>query len=315
MSATPRVSVLLVTRDGMATLPEVLDRLAAQRQAPPWELVAVDSGSRDGTLDLLAARADRLVAVPPESFDHGATRNVGIEACRGDLVVLLVQDATPASEDWLAELVAPFEEAPRLAGTYARQLPRPGASAVTRFYHRRWAAAGAEPRLQHVEGAAEWETLSPGERHHRCTFDDVCSCLRRAVWERVPFRSTPIAEDVAWARDVLLAGWQLRYTPEAMVTHSHERGALAELRRTRATHARLASLFGLRTVPSLRALVRGWGWALTTHGRLAAGRPRELPRALALALALPLGQYLGGRDAGTSEPRRAAPGPSPAGPT
>jgi rhamnosyltransferase len=304
--ASPAVSVLLVTHDGMATLPATLDRLAEQETAVPFELVAVDSGSRDGTAELLARRADRLLTVTPGEFDHGTTRNLGIAACRGELVALLVQDALPATADWLARLTAPFAADAGLAGTYARQQPRPEASALTRFYLAGWAATAGEPRLQQLAGAAELSALSPAERLARCTFDNVCSCLRRAVWEQIPFRPTPIAEDVAWAREVLLAGWRLRYTPEAVVVHSHERSALHELRRARASHERLAALLGLRTLPTVGALLRAWAWALRTHVRVASGRPRELPRALALAVTLPLGQYLGGRDALRRERRELA---------
>lgn len=293
----PRVSVLLLTRDGMATLPAVLDQLAAQQTDFAFEVVAVDSGSRDGTAELLAARADRVLTIASAQFDHGATRNLGVEACRGELVVLLVQDALPVGTDWLARLTAPLWEDSSLAGTYARQQPRPEASALTRFYLTGWTATAAEPRVQAVASAASLAAMSPFERMALCTFDDVCSCIRRAAWSAIPFRPTPIAEDVEWARDVLLAGWRLRYTPEAVVIHSHERSARHELRRTRESHARLAALFGLRTIPTTGALLRAWMGALRTHLRVAARRPRELPRALALAVALPLGQYLGGREA------------------
>ena len=297
----PDVSVLLVTRDGMATLPATLDAVAAQRTSFPFELVAVDSGSRDGTAELLERRCDRLLRVAPEEFDHGATRNAGIAICRGELVALLVQDALPAGETWLESLTAPLREDPALAGTYARQQPRPGASAVTRFCLSGWAAARAAARLQELTGSEAFAALSPWERHALCTFDNVCSCVRRTVWEQIPFRPTPIAEDVAWAREVLLAGWRLRYTPEAVVAHSHDRSATDELRRTRATHERLAALLGLRTVPTVGRLLRSWAATLRTHWRLTRGLPGERPRALLRALALPLGQYLGGR-AGAGAP-------------
>jgi rhamnosyltransferase len=284
----------------MATLPAVFEALRAQRDAPSFEVVAVDSGSVDGSHELLHERADRLYAIGPDEFDHGATRNFGIAHCRGSLVVMLVQDAVPAAEGWLAALVAPLLSDPGLAATYARQLPRSDASALTRFLLERWAAASPTPREQALAGADELAALSPPERHLRCVFDDVCSCLRRTTWEAIPFRRTPIAEDLEWAREVLLAGWRIRYTPEAVVVHSHERGARHELARTRAVHARLVVLFGLRTIPNRRALLRAWASSLRAHGHLAARGERL--RALRLAIALPLGQYLGCRDATRSTP-------------
>lgn len=297
MGDAPLASVLLVTRDGAATLRETLAAIRGQRTDFPFEVVAIDSGSTDGTVELLARGADRLLEIAPRDFDHGATRNAGVAACRGDLVALLVQDALPVGDDWLGSLTEPLRRDPRLAGTCARQLPRPAASAVTRHYLARWAAAAAEPRTMEVRDAQAWNAFAPAERLALCTFDDVCSCIRRSVWERLPFRPTAIAEDVAWARDALLAGWRLAYVPQARVVHSHERSARHELRRTRATHRRLGSLLGLRTIPTAGHLLRACAATVPLHARLAWRQPAALPRALALAVAWPLGQYLGGREA------------------
>jgi len=291
------VSVLLVTRDGAATLGETLAAIRAQRTDFPFEIVAIDSGSTDGTVELLARGADRLLEIAPRDFNHGTTRNAGVAACRGELVTLLVQDALPAADDWLESLIAPLRRDPRLAGTCARQLPRQAASAVTRHYLAGWAAAAAEPRTMEVRDAPAWSALAPAERLALCTFDDVCACIRRSVWERFPFQPTAIAEDVEWAREVLLAGWRLAYVPQARVVHSHERSARHELRRTRAIHRRLGDLVGLRTIPTAGHLLRAFAATVPLHARLACRRPAGLPRALALAVAWPLGQYLGGREA------------------
>jgi rhamnosyltransferase len=300
------VSVLLPTRNGAATLPALLDGLRRQRFEGGFETVAIDSGSTDGTLGLLDGRVDRVLQVPPSSFDHGETRNEGIRACRGDLVVLLVQDAQPASEDWLSALTAPLFADPGLAGTFARQQPREDASAVVRHYLSSWAGASAQPRVLALAGPRELEALPPMERVLRCSFDNVCSCIRREAWQRHPFPRTEIAEDVAWAREVLLDGGRLAYVPEAVVVHSHDRPARYELQRTYLVHRRLRLLFGLQTIPTLRHLVRAVAVSVLLHARLERGavysRPRRFLRSLALAFAFPLGQYLGARAADSGRP-------------
>jgi len=292
------VSIVVPTLDGAATLPALLDAVAAQRAPFAHEVVAVDSGSSDGTLELLEARADRLVRVERAAFDHGLTRNLGVEAARGDLVVLMVQDAVPASPDWLASLVAPLLEDASVAGAYARQVPRPDASRLTRTYLARWAAASPDARPPQRLSPGAFARLTPLERLQACAFDDVCSCVRRAVWTAHPFKATPIGEDLEWAREVLLAGHALVYAPDAVVVHSHERSARHELRRTRLVHARLAELFDLRLVPDAPSLLRAVASTAAAHARLAEwSRPRAAARAMALAVAWPLGQYLGARDA------------------
>jgi rhamnosyltransferase len=354
--AIPLVSVLLLTHNGADTLPGVLAAIKAQDVPFPYELVAVDSGSRDGTTDLLRAQVDTLIDIREADFNHGTTRNLGIEACRAPFVVLLVQDAEPESPAWLSRLVAPllrparrhpslpsvrvedcatdpvagqphprhpsaaaalgtppdgrqppasrYVEHDRFAGTYARQVARPGASGVTRAYLARYAAAGTEPRVQSLANLQAFDSLSPAERLAACTFDNVCSCISRAVWQAHPFRATPVAEDVEWAKDVMLAGYQLAYVAEALVVHSHNRAAGYELRRTYLVHQRLRRLFGLATVPSRLHLARSIAVSAATHARWTLSAPigglskiGQLPRALALAVALPLGQYLGARSA------------------
>jgi rhamnosyltransferase len=313
----PQVSVLLLTHNGAHTLPGVLAAIKSQDVAFLVELVAVDSGSRDGTLDLLRAQADSLIEIREADFNHGTTRNLGVEACRSPLVVLLAQDAEPASPSWLARLTAPLlatgpgvftggSEPGVLAGTYARQVARPGASAVTRAYLARYAASALAPRVQSLDGPETLNALSPIDRLAACTFDNVCSCIRRSVWQEYPFKTTPIAEDVEWSKSVLLAGYHLAYIPDAVVMHSHDRTARYELRRTYLVHQQLRRLLGLATVPTRLRLARAIGVSLLAHLRWTLGGPAgaasklaQLPQAFALAMALPLGQYLGAKSADT----------------
>ncbi len=298
-----RVSVVIPTRNGIATLPGLIDRLRQQKADVPVEIIAIDSGSTDGTAEFVRAHADTYVATPPESFDHGLTRNSAIARSTGDPIVLLVQDALPASESWLAALIAPLAADLAVAGVFCRQQPRDDASAVTRHYLSRWVAAGEAPRTTAFASRAGFDALSPMDQFLSCVFDNVCSCIRRSVWEQHPFRATPIGEDVEWAKEVLLAGWKIVYAPDAVVIHSHDRSARYEFERTYVLHRRLYDLFRLQTIPSLPALARSVGSSMALHVRCQRSAPPHqrtiaaLGRAVSLAVAWPLGQYLGARAA------------------
>ena len=296
---TPSVSILLLSRNGAGTLPRVLAAVRSQVAPFPFEVVAVDSGSEDGTVELLRREADRLIEIRAEDFNHGTTRNVGMEACRAPLVVLLVQDADPASADWLARLVEPLLAGDPLAGTYARQVPRPDASPVVRAYLSRYPATGSAPRRQSIADRLEFDALTPGGRLAVCTFDNVCSCIRRDVWERHPFTAAPIAEDLAWAREVMLAGYDLAYVPGAVVVHSHDRPAGYELR------ARLPR------APATTALVRARGDSVRGASRSCHRRVGPRPRKVDTRRAWPHGRQAD-RVASSPGPRRGdAPGPVP----
>jgi rhamnosyltransferase len=286
------ISIVIPTLNGAGTLPAVLEAIARQRIDARVETLAIDSGSTDGTLALLHQHHVEVVSVPASTFDHGATRNLAFSRTSGDLVVLLVQDAVPASDDWLAALIAPLCNDTTVAGTFARQEARPDADAITRHYLASYQATSKCGRVASLDGADDFERLSPQQRLDRCTFDNVCSCLRRSVWQRHPFRATPIGEDIAWAKEVLLAGHRLAYVPDALVIHSHHRSPRYEFWRTVTLHRELFFLFQLRTIPSIGALLRAVTSSLALHQRLQPGG-----RARALAVAWPLGQYIGGLSA------------------
>jgi glycosyltransferase involved in cell wall biosynthesis len=303
----PAISIVLPTRNGMQTLPAVIAAIRNQRIDRAVEVVIVDSSSSDGTAEYGRARADRFLAIPAERFNHGTSRNLGVELSSGDLVVMLVQDAVPASDHWLSALIEPFAD-PLVAGSFGRQRPRDDASAVTRHYVERWAAAAGQDRSVEMR-AQQYAQLSPMEQFQLCIFDNVCSCIRRTVWVDYPFRPTPIAEDLEWGREVLLAGHRLAFAANAVVMHSHDRSPAYEFERTRLLHRRLFELFGVRTIPTLHALVRAVATSVWLHGRLEAAdrrgqRLRRLGRGTALGVAWPLGQYMGARAGVTNAPGR-----------
>jgi rhamnosyltransferase len=289
----------------------VLDALFAQRAAFAFEVVLVDSGSRDATLEIARRHPARVHRIRPDEFDHGETRNLGVRLAKGDPVALLTQDATPATSDFLEQLVRPFED-PRVAGVYGRQLPRPGCDVVTRRQLEGWLTGRSEPALAALD-ADSLEQLPPFARLELCTFDNVCSALRRTVWEKVPFPRASFGEDIAWGRAVITEGFALAYEPRAAVHHSHRRSVAYEWSRTRICHRRLFELFELETVPGLRDALRA-GLAnlrrdlpyVMRHAPAGAERVRQLARVAALSVASPLAQHLGARDARRARERGGA---------
>jgi glycosyltransferase involved in cell wall biosynthesis len=299
MTLTVDVSVVIPTLNGGADLTRLLDAISIQEGPFRPRVVAVDSGSTDCTLDVLRAHGARILTVASSEFNHGDTRNQALRSIETEFAVLTVQDALPTSHTWLAQLVEPLVRDSTLAGTWARQRPRENASRLTAHYLGNWIGTDASARIIGPLTTEQLAALTPAERHLACAFDNVCSCIRVAVWRQHPFRTTPIAEDLEWAMHVLQSGHRLAFVPDAVVWHSHERSALYELRRTYVVHQRLQALFGLSTVPDVRSLLRALAFTLPLHLQLAVSEPRHrmkaLTRALGLALAFPLGQYLGAR--------------------
>jgi glycosyltransferase involved in cell wall biosynthesis len=298
---TARISVVVPTLNAGPILDDLLDGVARQDGGFETEVIAIDSGSTDGTLARLRQRGVTVISVPRTRFNHGQTRNQALAHASGELAVLLVQDAVPVSRGWLAALIGPLLRDGSIAGTFARQIPSAHASRVTAHYLAQWVAAQTRPRVMGPLTREAFARMSPAERHAACAFDNVCSCVRLSVWKNHPFQPTAIAEDLEWAREVLLAGHALAYVPDAVVEHSHERPVSYELQRTYLVHQRLETLFGLATVPTVGSLIRAVAATVPVNARVAArephGRTRAVLRAAALGIALPLGQYLGARAA------------------
>jgi rhamnosyltransferase len=217
------ISVVIPVKDGGGTFQRCLERIAAQEVAGGVEVVVVDSGSRDGSVEAARAAGAVVVEIPPEEFGHGSARNLGARTAHGDPLVFLTQDAYPADERWLASLTAPLASDERLAGVYGRQLAAADAQPPERYFLD--FLYGPEPRLQGASGAHEISM-------ENALFSNVNSAIRRSAWEELGFAEDVVmAEDGDWARRVLLAGRLLRYEPAAAVVHSHRYGLRTAFRR------------------------------------------------------------------------------------
>ena len=96
-----------------------LEVIPSQADIEP-EIIVVDSGSTDSTVALARRFGARVFEVPPESFDHGRTRNLGLSKASGEFCVLLSQDAVPVGETWLSKLLEPFSDS-HVAGSRRSQ--------------------------------------------------------------------------------------------------------------------------------------------------------------------------------------------------
>jgi glycosyltransferase involved in cell wall biosynthesis len=110
------ISVVITTRNEAVHLPQLLDSLLVQE--PPFEVVLVDSESRDRTVELARqyARAHpALVRVFERPGSRGIGRNFGVGAARGEFVAFVDGDCF-ADSQWLRLLRRNLREAPVVAG-------------------------------------------------------------------------------------------------------------------------------------------------------------------------------------------------------
>lgn len=302
MGSAPAVTLFIPTWNAGPAFPEVFELMRTQRLDRPFEILVIDSGSTDGTAEFLRSQPVRLIQIPQSEFNHGLTRNHGVREARGEIVVLVTQDARPADDQWMQRLVDCYGDA-RVAGAYSRQIPRADASPFIRDRLAQWAATAATPRVQSIAGADALAALPPLERLARIAFDNVSASVRRSVALEIPFRRRQFGEDLDWGHRVLLAGYHLVYEPRSCVIHSHERSIWSELKRIYLDHQNLHRLLGVHTVPRprdvLQCTVAGTWHLLGVVARdpslSPASRLRWGARALPFSLAQNLAQFLGAR--------------------
>lgn len=242
-------SIVILTKNAEAYLPETLEAIFRQEVDFDFEVIAVDSGSKDRSLEILASYPVRVVCIPPETFNHGGTRNLGAQEANPEskYIVYLSQDAAPYDERWLSSLLAPFEENLEVAGVFSRHLPRPRASAATVRQLTSLTQTGGEQRLDKKMPASAEEYEA--DKFFYIFFSNTSSAIRKEVWQKIPFDRVDFAEDAVWADRVLRAGFTLVFEPASMVLHSHNYNAIEQFRQN-VDHAH--AMYRLFRPPSFR---------------------------------------------------------------
>ena len=210
------LSIIILTKNGGDLFKDVLAGLFACDGILEAEVLVIDSGSGDATLDYAKHYPHiRIHRIPASEFGHGKTRNLGARMTTRPIIVYLVQDATPATPDFLTWLTGPLGEED-FVGAFGRQVPRPSTNRIERIF-----LESRYPAHREVRVHLDQRPLGI----HSIFFSNVCSAIRRDIWERIPFdESLIMSEDQLWAKQVLLAGHRILYEPSAMVFHSHNYG-------------------------------------------------------------------------------------------
>ena len=206
-----QVSAIIPTLNGATTLPALLAALARAGAKLPLEIVAIDSGSRDGTPGLLSGAGATVLDLGGRRFSHAGARNRAASHATGDVLLYLTQDVEPVGDDWLEALLAELEPAD-VAGAFGRQLPR-GASPEEAFL----VAANYGSQRRVLDRATLDAPFGPGAT----LFSHAFGAAKRAVWQAHPIPEIVMSEDQAWARAVLSAGLRIVYQPAAAVYHGH----------------------------------------------------------------------------------------------
>jgi len=258
------VSIIIPTCNGGRIFSECLFAIKRQDYTDPLQLIVVDSGSTDRTVELAIKAGAQVQRIDPKQFHHAGTRNEAISLADHERIVLMVQDAIPCSESWLTALAQALDEHP-VAAAYTAQIPHDDATPFARFEIESInEARGYDPVVQEMESLESYAEMPYHRAYRMIGLDNVCAIYRKDLLLKTPFPEVDFAEDMAWAQKNLLMGHKILYNPHITVKHSHNRPPHYAFRRQIINSFWCAKIMGrveedqsFLTVGDLKALTDG----------------------------------------------------------
>ena len=217
------ISIIIPTYNGGSIFSKCLEKINQQDYSGKIQLIVVDSGSTDGTLEL-AQKAGALVKkIDKSEFHHAKTRNKALSFAKFNKVVYTVQDIIPCSETWLSDLERSINQHDVVA-VYTDQIPHDDANPYARFENQCIRDfRGQEPVLQSLDSVESFRKMPYHDAYRAIALDNVCAIYRKESLMDVPFPEVDFAEDLAWSLENMLKGRSVLYQPGIKVKHSHNR--------------------------------------------------------------------------------------------
>ena len=168
------------------------------------EVIIVDSGSTDGTLDIVADYPVKIVSLKPSEFTFGYSLNLGCREATGEFIAIVSAHVYPLYRDWLSNLLKPFQD-PAVSLTYGKQQ----GNEITKY---------SEHQV-----FAKWFPNKSCQNQPYPFCNNANAAVRRSVWENIPYDETLTGlEDLHWASLAQELGHKIAYVADAPIVHVHD---------------------------------------------------------------------------------------------
>ena len=226
MTNNPKISIVIPVKNGEKTINACLKAIFDQTLINQTEVIIIDSGSTDNTLEIIKKYPVKLYQIPANEFGHGKTRNYGVSLAKGEFIVMTVQDAKAASNNWLEIMLSNFTDNEVVAVTGQQATPHEKDKNPLQ-----WFRPINKPGVNSVKfGKGEFEKLSPQQQKYNCRWDNVNAMYRKLILQKIPFTDVEFGEDMLWARNTLIKEHKITYDMRASVWHYHHYTDMSKLK-------------------------------------------------------------------------------------
>ena len=289
-ATAPDISIVMLVKNECVHLQTSLDIVFGQEIPLSYEVIIIDSGSTDGSVELVKKKMQatdnlRLHQIQPHEFHHARTRNLGVTLARAPIICFLGGDAIPNGPTWLRTLTQPVlgDSNVDIYASYGQQLPRSDANFVN--YVRMTYVYPARGFLQKKGMLSD-----PNDLYF---FSSVNCCINRMKFEEPLFNEElPVGEELSLSVRIINSGGAIVYEPTAKVIHSHNYSALDILRRYFDT-AIICRNTGIHTETSKGLMRKGMGFLTHAMPLLRQRGPADWFRFFVFFTSASLGAKLG----------------------
>ena len=233
------VSIVVPTLNAGREFGALLSTLRNQKGIRNREIIVVDSGSSDNTIDIANAYNAKIITIRPEDFTHSSARNLGAEHAGGNYILFITQDALPTSLSWLYSMWKGLVDH-RAVAVSCKEILRRDADLYARmeqYLHYQFLGLDGEDRI-----LAMPETETYEEIRKNAQLTNVACLIRKDIFMQYKFRNN-YSEDLELGIRLIKDGHRLALLGSTGIIHSHTRPPYYHFKRSYVDNTMLATVF------------------------------------------------------------------------
>lgn len=205
-----KVSFVIRTLNEALTIRKVIDSINSQSFDGGIEIVIVDSGSTDGTLEQVSdVKNVNVYTISGADWSWGRALNVGIQNSTGEYIFIISGHCFLGGDSFISSSLNSFSFSKNIMAVYGRQVAIPKHDPFEEWELYNWYP---DVGFKYIQKA-----------HQMIGVSNACCVLRREGWEHIKFNEEAQSlEDAIWALNMLSAGYSIAYNSDVWLYHSHQ---------------------------------------------------------------------------------------------